>query len=47
MLATGSSGHGGRKTLDHLLKRHEASDLVALARDPAKVADLAAADALY
>lgn len=43
ILVTGASGHLGRKTLQHLLKRRPASDLVGLARDPAKAADLAAA----
>jgi NAD(P)H dehydrogenase (quinone) len=42
ILITGAAGQIGRKTLDHLLKRHPAGDLVALVRDPAKAADLAA-----
>jgi len=42
ILVTGASGHVGRKTLDHLMKRHPASDLAGLVRDPAKAADLAA-----
>jgi NAD(P)H dehydrogenase (quinone) len=41
-LVTGASGHLGRKTLQHLLKRRPASDLVGLARDPEQAADLAA-----
>ena len=42
ILVTGASGHLGRKTLQHLLKRRPASDLVGLARDTEKAADLAA-----
>ncbi|WBO24422.1 SDR family oxidoreductase [Sphingomonas abietis] len=42
ILVTAASGHLGRKTLQHLLKRQPASDLVGLARDPEKAADLAA-----
>ncbi|WP_199906953.1 NAD(P)H-binding protein [Aeromicrobium chenweiae] len=42
ILVTGASGNLGRKTLRHLLKRRPATDLVGLARDPAKAADLAA-----
>jgi NAD(P)H dehydrogenase (quinone) len=42
ILVTGASGHLGRKTLQRLLKRRPASDLVGLARDPEKAADLAA-----
>ena len=42
ILVTGAGGHLGRKTLQHLLKRRPASDLVGLARDPEKAADLAA-----
>ncbi|MBD1554393.1 SDR family oxidoreductase [Pseudomonas typographi] len=42
ILVTGASGHLGRKTLQHLLKRRPASDLVGLARDPGQAADLAA-----
>jgi NAD(P)H dehydrogenase (quinone) len=42
ILVTGASGNIGRKTLQHLLKRHPPSDLVGLARDPAKAADLVA-----
>jgi NAD(P)H dehydrogenase (quinone) len=42
ILVTGASGNLGRKTLQHLLKRRPASDLVGLARDPEKAADLAA-----
>lgn len=42
ILVTGATGNIGRKTLQHLLKRLPASDLVGLARDPAKAADLAA-----
>lgn len=42
ILVTAASGNLGRKTLQHLLKRRPASDLVGLARDPDKAADLAA-----
>jgi NAD(P)H dehydrogenase (quinone) len=42
ILVTGASGNLGRKTLQHLLDRHPASDLVGLVRDPAKAIDLAA-----
>ena len=42
ILVTGASGHLGRKTLQHLLKRRPAGDLVGLARDPEQAADLAA-----
>jgi NAD(P)H dehydrogenase (quinone) len=42
ILVTGASGHLGRKTLQHLLKRRPAGDLVGLARDPQKAADLSA-----
>ena len=42
ILVTGASGHLGRKTLQRLLKRRPASDLVGLARDPEQAADLAA-----
>jgi len=42
ILVTAASGNLGRKTLQHLLKRRPASDLVGLARDPEKAADLAA-----
>ncbi|MEQ7917700.1 SDR family oxidoreductase [Xanthomonas sp. WHRI 1810A] len=42
ILVTAASGHLGRKTLQHLLKRRPASDLVGLARNPEKAADLAA-----
>ncbi|WP_247428943.1 NAD(P)H-binding protein [Bradyrhizobium sp. 139] len=41
ILVTGASGHLGRKTLDHLLKRLPATQLAGLARDPAKAQDLA------
>jgi NAD(P)H dehydrogenase (quinone) len=39
---TGSTGGLGRQTLDFLLERVPAAQLAALARDPAKLADLAA-----
>lgn len=39
---TGASGHLGRLTLRHLLERRPAGELVGLARDPEKAADLAA-----
>ncbi|MGV0877575.1 SDR family oxidoreductase [Martelella sp. FLE1502] len=42
ILVTGATGNIGRMTLQHLLKRVPASDLVGLARDPSKAADLAA-----
>ena len=41
ILVTGASGNIGR-TLQHLLKRTSSSELVGLARDPAKAADLSA-----
>jgi NAD(P)H dehydrogenase (quinone) len=41
ILVTGASGELGRKTLLHLLEKRPASDLVGLARDPAKAAELA------
>ena len=42
ILVTGSNGRIGRKTLEQLLKVVPASELLGLARDPAKSADLAA-----
>jgi NAD(P)H dehydrogenase (quinone) len=42
ILVTGATGNIGRKTLRHLLKRKPAGDLIGLARDPKKAADLAA-----
>jgi NAD(P)H dehydrogenase (quinone) len=39
---TGASGQLGRKVLDELLERVDASTLVALARDPAKLSDYSA-----
>jgi NAD(P)H dehydrogenase (quinone) len=42
ILVTGASGHLGRMTLQHLLERRPATELVGLARDPGKAADLAA-----
>lgn len=42
ILVTGASGDIGRKTLLHLLKRRPAGELIGLARDPSKAADLAA-----
>ncbi len=42
ILVTGATGNIGRSTLKHLLDRRPATDLVGLARDPAKAADLAA-----
>jgi len=41
ILVTGASGQIGRKTLQRLLDRRPASELVGLARDPEKAADLA------
>lgn len=41
ILVTGASGHVGRMTLEHLLKRLPSGNLVGLARDPEKAADLA------
>lgn len=43
ILVTGATGNIGRLTLQHLLKRRPAGDLVGLVRDPAKAADLSAA----
>ena len=40
ILVTGATGNIGRLTLDHLLKRRPAGDLVGLARDPARASDL-------
>jgi NAD(P)H dehydrogenase (quinone) len=40
ILVTGATGNIGRKTLLQLLKRRPAGDLIGLARDPAKAADL-------
>jgi NAD(P)H dehydrogenase (quinone) len=42
ILVTGATGNIGRKTLQHLLTRLPAIDLVGLARNPATAADLAA-----
>ena len=42
ILVTGATGNIGRMTLQHLLKRVPASDLVGLARDPGKAAVLSA-----
>lgn len=42
ILVTGATGNIGRMTLSHLLNRVPANDIVGLARDPAKAADLAA-----
>ena len=42
ILVTGATGNIGRMTLQHLLKRVPASDLVGLARDPARAVDLTA-----
>jgi len=42
ILVTGASGDLGRKTVLHLLERRPASELVGLARDPSKAADLTA-----
>jgi NAD(P)H dehydrogenase (quinone) len=42
ILVTGASGDIGRKTLLHLLKLKPANELIGLARDPSKAADLAA-----
>tara|TARA_R110002020_G_scaffold25060_3_gene81571 strand:+ start:5649 stop:6539 length:891 start_codon:yes stop_codon:yes gene_type:complete len=42
ILVTGATGNIGRMTLKHLSKRVPANDLAGLARDPGKVADLAA-----
>ena len=41
ILVTGATGNIGSSTLQHLLRRVPADDLVGLARDPAKAADLA------
>lgn len=42
ILVTGASGNIGRRTLQHLLKRTSVNELVGLARDPARAADLSA-----
>ncbi|MFL9842459.1 SDR family oxidoreductase [Sphingomonas sp. ST-64] len=42
ILVTGATGNIGRLTLEHLLKRVSATDIVGLARDPGRAADLAA-----
>ncbi len=42
ILVTGASGDIGKKTLLHLLKLKPANELIGLARDPSKAADLAA-----
>ena len=42
ILVTGATGQLGGKTVEQLLKRVPASDVIGLARDPAKLADLAA-----
>jgi NAD(P)H dehydrogenase (quinone) len=42
ILVTGATGQLGRRTLQHLLQRRPAADLVGLARDPGKAADLTA-----
>ena len=42
ILVTGASGQIGRMTLQHLLRRRPATELVGLARDPGKASDLAA-----
>jgi len=42
ILVTGASGNIGRQTLTHLLRRLPARDVVGLARDPARLAELAA-----
>ena len=39
---TGASGQLGRLVIEHLLKRHPAAQIVAVVRDPARVADLQA-----
>jgi NAD(P)H dehydrogenase (quinone) len=41
-MVTGASGFTGRKTLEHLLERKPAAELIGLARDPEKAKDLAA-----
>lgn len=42
ILVTGATGNIGRMTLNHLLNRVHANDIVGLARDPAKAAGLTA-----
>lgn len=42
IIVTGASGHIGRLTLEKLLERTPARDLIGLVRDPAKAQDLAA-----
>jgi NAD(P)H dehydrogenase (quinone) len=41
-MVTGATGFTGRKTLEHLLKRKPATELIGLAREPEKAKDLAA-----
>ncbi|WP_372027170.1 SDR family oxidoreductase [Tistrella mobilis] len=41
ILVTGATGNIGRMTLDHLLTRRPAGDLVGIARDPARASGLA------
>jgi NAD(P)H dehydrogenase (quinone) len=41
ILVTGASGNIGRLTIENLLKRKSAKDIVGLVRDPAKAQDLA------
>jgi NAD(P)H dehydrogenase (quinone) len=43
ILVTGASGVIGKKTLQHLLKRKPADQLVGLARDPSKAKELSEA----
>lgn len=42
IIVTGATGHIGKHTFPSLLKRHPASNLIALVRDPAKADDLVA-----
>lgn len=42
ILVTGATGNLGSKTMEYLLERRSAGDLVALARNPEKAAELAA-----
>ncbi|RYZ63606.1 MAG: NAD-dependent epimerase/dehydratase family protein, partial [Proteobacteria bacterium] len=42
ILVTGASGHVGRLTLEKLLEKKSADELIALVRDPTKAQDLEA-----
>jgi NAD(P)H dehydrogenase (quinone) len=42
IIVTGATGNIGRLTLQHLLSHHPAKEIVGLAREPGKAADLSA-----